>query len=145
MTITGRPGASLRVWRDYFPKAQVIGANIDKDILFKEERIETFLLDQTNEDSIRDFWGQVKAIEFDLMVDDGLHQFSAGMTLFKNSVHRLASDGIYVIEDVNFQDLAKYLEYFTTRSDCFVDYVLMSNINRSADGNSLISIRKSIF
>jgi hypothetical protein len=79
------------------------------------------------------------------MVDDGLHQFSAGMTLFKNSVHRLASDGIYVIEDVNFQDLAKYLEYFTTRSDCFVDYVLMSNLNRSADGNSLISIRKSIF
>lgn len=145
MTITGRPGASLRVWRDYFPQAQVIGADIDKDILFKEERIETFMLDQTNKDSIRNFWDQVKATEFDLMVDDGLHNFLAGITLFKNSVHRLASDGIYVIEDVNFQDLAKYLEWFTTRGEYFVDYVLMSNLSRSADGNSLISIRKSTF
>jgi len=143
MTITGRPGASLRVWRDYFPNAQVIGADIDNDILFKEERIETFMLDQTNEDSIRNFWSQVKAIEFDLMVDDGLHHFSAGITLFKNSVHRLAPDGVYVIEDVNFKDLAKYLEWFKTRGEYFVDYVLMSNFNRSADENSLISIRKS--
>ena len=34
MTASGKPGASLRVWRDYFNNAQVIGADIDKRILF---------------------------------------------------------------------------------------------------------------
>jgi hypothetical protein len=143
MTINGRPGASLRVWRDYFPKANIIGVDIDKEILFKEERIETFVLDQTNEKSISNFWDKVEVNEFDLMVDDGLHKFSAGIKLFKNSVHRLASGGVYIIEDVNLHDLLSYREWFKTKNEYVVDYVLMSNLNRSADGNSLISIRKA--
>ena len=34
-----KPGASLKVWRDYFVNAVIIGADIDKDILFNSERI----------------------------------------------------------------------------------------------------------
>ena len=45
MTENGIPGASLRVFRDYFKKAQIYGADIDKDILFKENRIKTFYVD----------------------------------------------------------------------------------------------------
>ena len=33
----GKPGASLRAWRDYFPNA-----DIDTRILFKEDKIQTF-------------------------------------------------------------------------------------------------------
>jgi hypothetical protein len=33
-----RPGASLRVWRDYFPSALIYGADIDSEILFSEDR-----------------------------------------------------------------------------------------------------------
>src|SRR5262249_23189855 len=32
MGSTGVPGASLRVWREYFPNAMILGADIDKDI-----------------------------------------------------------------------------------------------------------------
>ena len=42
------------------------------------------------------------------MIDDGLHNVNAGMTLLLNSVHRLSSDGIYVIEDVSVNDLEEY-------------------------------------
>src|SRR5687768_5083616 len=35
----GSPGASLRVWRDYFEKAEVFGADIDRNVLFEEDRI----------------------------------------------------------------------------------------------------------
>lgn len=143
MTINGKPGASLRVWRDYFPQAQVIGVDIDKNILFEEERIKTFFVDQTDIDSIRNFWNKVKLSDFDLMVDDGLHNFTAGITLFKNSIDRLAADGIYVIEDVSLKDLEKYLEWFKANDHYSVDYVLLKRLNKSADGNSLISIRKS--
>ena len=38
----GKPGASLYGWREFFPNSYIFGADIDKDILFKSERIETF-------------------------------------------------------------------------------------------------------
>ena len=33
MSINGKPGASLRAWRDYFVNSVVYGADIDKNIL----------------------------------------------------------------------------------------------------------------
>ena len=109
---TGRPGASLRVWRDYFPNAAIVGADIDRRILFKEERIETFFVDQTNEDSIRSLWDEVPTAEFDLMIDDGLHTAQAGVTLLRNSIHKLRHDGIYVIEDVHPKHFDEYTRFF---------------------------------
>src|SRR3546814_783879 len=40
MGVHGKPGASLRVWRDYFPKAEIVGFDIDENILFQEDRSE---------------------------------------------------------------------------------------------------------
>jgi hypothetical protein len=34
----GRPGASLRGWREYFSQAQIFGADVDQRILFSEEK-----------------------------------------------------------------------------------------------------------
>jgi hypothetical protein len=42
----GKPGASLRAWRAYFNSALIYGADIDNDILFHEDRIQTFYVDQ---------------------------------------------------------------------------------------------------
>ena len=55
MGIKGKPGASLRMWRDFFPNATVIGVDIDKNILFSETRIQTFQCDQTDKLSISQF------------------------------------------------------------------------------------------
>ena len=46
MTANGVPGASLRGWRDYFWNAQIYGADIDERILFEEDRIKTYHVDQ---------------------------------------------------------------------------------------------------
>jgi hypothetical protein len=61
MGINGKPGASLRVWRDYFPNATVYGADIDSSTLFTEDRIFTEYMDQTDPKSIKAFW-EVKAL-----------------------------------------------------------------------------------
>jgi hypothetical protein len=50
----GKPGASLRVWRDYFLNAIIYGADIDKDILFAEEKIKTFYIDQLDSVAIKE-------------------------------------------------------------------------------------------
>ena len=39
MGIKGKPGASVRAFRDYFDKAIIYGADIDSKILFFEKRI----------------------------------------------------------------------------------------------------------
>lgn len=38
----GKPGASLRAFRDYCPEAKVFGADFDTSVLFTEDRIQTF-------------------------------------------------------------------------------------------------------
>ena len=55
MGMMGKPGASLRVWRDYFPQADIVGIDIDKAILFTEDRIQTYYCDQTNAQSVKEF------------------------------------------------------------------------------------------
>ena len=120
----GRPGASLRVWRDYFPYANVYGADIDENILFNEERIKTFYLNQLDPLSIKNFWDNVGEQDFDFIVDDGLHTFIAGITLFKNSISKLSQEGIYVIEDVNIDDLLLYRNFFDNQK-FNVDYVVL--------------------
>jgi hypothetical protein len=105
MGINGRPGASLRVWRDYFPMAQVYGADIDETILFTEDRITTAYVDQTNPESINSMWNEFKIDSVDVIIDDGLHQALAAITLFESSIEKLRIGGLYVIEDLDHENL----------------------------------------
>jgi hypothetical protein len=147
MGINGRPGASLRVWRDYFPNAQIIGVDIDKDILFSEDRIETGYIDQTSPETIRGFFTFLEEKHqnnFDIMIDDGLHTFEAAKCLFENAFVHLKETGIYAIEDMHDNDILRFKEYFKSQyspSEIYVEYMLMPvGVHRS--DNNLIIIRK---
>jgi hypothetical protein len=136
----GQPGASLRVWRDFFPNAMVYGADIDEQILFQEERIKTFHVDQTNPASIEEMWNHVNETDFDLIVDDGLHTLEAGICFFENSISKLSPSGVYVIEDVHLRNLSKFQSFFS-RTRYLVDYVVMFRENVKIGDNSLIIVR----
>ena len=139
MTSGGKPGASLNVWKDYFINAEVYGADIDKDILFNSDRIKTFEVDQTNEESIHKMWREINKKDFDIMIDDGLHNYEAGITLFKNSYDKLRKNGIYIIEDVSNKYLFKLIESLKSYNPEVA--ILRSNLNNRND-NNLICIRK---
>ena len=98
----GHPGASLRGWKEYFPKANIYSADIDARILFEEDRIQTFYCDQTDPKSIKEMWGSsiLKDVNFDIMIDDGWHQYLPNLTFFENSIHKLKRGGYYIIEDL---------------------------------------------
>ncbi len=137
----GRPGASLRMWRDYFPNADIFGADIDEAILFEESRIKTHYVDQLDSDSIRQLWDRLGDVRFDLMVDDGLHTFEAGSVLFENSIHMLEESGLYVIEDVDRESLESFRDFFRN-SQYRVSYLLLYRPELSIGNNTLILIRK---
>jgi len=143
MGVNGKPGASLRVWRDYFPNANIVGIDIDEDILFKEERIKTFLVDQTSPSSIQKFWNSVGVENFDLILDDGLHAFHAGLCLFENSFEHLAANGVYIIEDVSLSNLTKYASYFETHTEkYYCRFVNLYRPNMPLYDNSVLMITK---
>jgi len=139
MTSGGKPGASLRVWKDYFTNAEIYGADVDKDILFTEDRIKTFEVDQTKKDSIEKMWQQINKRDFDIIIDDGLHNYEAGITLFENSFEKLRKNGIYIIEDVSNKYLFQLIESLKSHNPEVE--ILKSNLNNRND-NNLICIRK---
>ncbi len=138
----GRPGASLRVWRDYFPNARVYGADIDNHVLFKEERIETFYMNQLDPISIKSATQKFPDGMFDFMVDDGLHTFEAALTLFSNSNRLLSPRGIYVIEDVTPRSMCQLLMPGVI-PDSFETYpVIFHEVGKSQELNSLLVITR---
>jgi hypothetical protein len=142
MGLNGKPGASLRAWRDYFQNAIIYGADIDTDILFEEERIKTFYLNQLDTNSIIQFWNDVKIDKFDLMIDDGMHTFEAATNLFINSISRLSSNGFYMIEDVLTIDLPRYKIFFDNKK-YHVEYIRFISPKNSLHDSNIISIRKN--
>jgi hypothetical protein len=142
MGIEGKPGASLRVWRDYFPDAQIFGADVDKEILFEEERIKTFYVDQTVKASIEEMWRQIGTSDFDLMIDDGLHTYDAGISLFEGSISKLGPLGHYIIEDVRPYDMLRYKSYFS-RTNFKVEYVSLYRPRLPLRDNQLLVVRKA--
>jgi hypothetical protein len=106
MGVNGRPGASLFGWKEFFPMAKIFGADIDSQILFTSENIATYYCDQTNPDSIKKLWNEEELQDtFDIIIEDGLHTYSANVCFFENSIHKLSKNGYYIIEDINNNEL----------------------------------------
>ncbi|AUT19127.1 hypothetical protein DSLPV1_156 [Dishui lake phycodnavirus 1] len=91
------PGSSLRAFRDFVEGSRVFGADIDRDILFEEDRIKTTFVDQLQRSTVDAiFPGQ----EFDFVVVDGLHQVTADVNSVLSIFPRVRPGGTIVVEDV---------------------------------------------
>jgi hypothetical protein len=145
----GKPGASLRGWKAYFPKAMVFGADIDKQSLFREDRIETFFCDMTRPEVIAEMWRQPSLSDpLDIMIDDGMHVFEAQVTLLENSLHKLAPGGVYVVEDARVQDIPRFEAKLREWQQRFASYELSSRIvrlpsERNKEDNNLIVVQRN--
>lgn len=101
----GKPGASLRAFRDFFKNSKVYGADIDKNILFREHRIITSYVDQLDEHSMRKLFKKF-GNNFDLIIDDGMHSPLANLKVILSSIKYLKKGGCLVIEDINFDSIS---------------------------------------
>ncbi|MEX1026548.1 MAG: class I SAM-dependent methyltransferase [Candidatus Paceibacterota bacterium] len=95
----GRPGASLRAFKEYAPRANIFGADIDKRVLFSEDRIKTYFVDQTNPDSFTYLEEQISE-KLDLIIDDGLHAPQANINTLAYALRSCRPGGWIVIEDI---------------------------------------------
>lgn len=99
------PGASMRMWRDFFQNANIYAADIDTSVLFEEDRIKSFYVDQNDYDSLIKLQNTISSIsgkkEFDIILDDGSHNPDHQSMSFKALWQFIKKDGIYIIEDVH--------------------------------------------
>ena len=137
MTSKGKPGASLRVWRDYFPNAMIYGADIDKICLFSENKIETAYIDQTSPKTIKSFFENLN-LKFDIIIDDGLHNGNAALCLFQNSIEYLAESGIYCIEDLPVGDIESIQDYFKNKLELYIVKYMIMNTPDSPYNNMIV-------
>lgn len=98
--VEGKPGASLRAFRDYLPEAKLFGADIDRQVLFSDDRISTYFVDQTDTDSLADLNSLVPD-NLDVVIDDGLHAVHANVNTLMFGLSKVAVGGFVVVEDIN--------------------------------------------
>jgi len=143
----GRPGASLYGWREFFPNANIFGADIDTSILFKDERIKTFYCDSRNPNVISAMWKNTELPEsFDIIIDDSLHILDTNITFFENSLHKLSSTGLFIIEDVgSFEACYHHIHYLNKKyKNISIQHIsIPCPVNTNGD-NNLIIIKKNL-
>ena len=105
-TTNYEPGASLRMWRDFFPNATVYGVDIAPEAIFTDERIETFQMDTTIASSLERLIRKVGS-DLDLVVDDGPHAARSQIRTCRTLMPLLNKNVIYVIEDVKHTQAVK--------------------------------------
>lgn len=93
-------GYSHRAWSKIFPTAKIFGIDFNPHTMILDEpNIITAIADQNNIESLKDFVNKYP-IKFDFILDDGGHQFHQGRNCFQTFFPQLASDGVYIIEDI---------------------------------------------
>jgi cephalosporin hydroxylase len=93
-------GASLPMWRDFFPNANVVGLDINPDTLkHAGERITVEIRDQSN---VADLVEVARTYgPFDLVVDDGSHQWDHQITSLRSLLPHVKPGRYYILEDLD--------------------------------------------
>ena len=67
-------GASLKMWFDYFPNANILGIDINPASHLDNDRTQTFIVNQGSVEDLQRFIDVTDGIEFDVIIDDGSHR-----------------------------------------------------------------------
>ena len=93
-------GGSLPMWRDFFPNARIVGLDINRDTLkYAGDRMIVEIRDQSNVADLVEI--ATKYGPFDLVIDDGSHQWDHQITSLKWLLPHVKPEGHYILEDLD--------------------------------------------
>jgi hypothetical protein len=90
-------GGSLRLWRRYFTKGNIVGLDYYDKSPHAEKRIRIYRGDQSDEQMLRRIVAEIGPP--DIIIDDGSHLNHHVIKSFGVLFPLMAEDGIYVVED----------------------------------------------
>jgi hypothetical protein len=124
----GRGGASLRMWKHFFPYGQIFGVDIHDKSFVDEDRITTLVGDQSDPESLIAIADKIGGL--DVVIDDGSHFSPDVLTAFKTLFPLLRDGGIYAVEDTQ----TSYWPEWQGSEDREDPNTSMSMLKRLADG-----------
>jgi hypothetical protein len=89
-------GYSIRMWKEYFSKSEIVGGDIDDKSFLDDDRIKTYIVNQENPNELLSIPGL-----FDIIIDDGGHTMLQQQITLSTMFNRLKSGGIFIIEDLH--------------------------------------------
>ena len=109
-------GASLYMWRDFFPYAQIYGADIQPETMFEDDRIKTYVCDEKKKEDIEHLKSKVGS-DIDFVVDDALHRWQDQVFLAQTLMPLLNKQVTYIIEDAGMPGhvMGELKDYHCTR------------------------------
>tara|TARA_Y100001968_G_C19424302_1_gene753473 strand:+ start:77 stop:841 length:765 start_codon:yes stop_codon:yes gene_type:complete len=97
MTNDFNPGGSLNAFKSLLPNSTIHGADIDEELIING--FEVFNIDQTKPTSFSIIKSE-GAVNYDLIIDDGLHSPNANLNTLNFALSSISSEGVVVIEDI---------------------------------------------
>ncbi|MBR9863263.1 MAG: hypothetical protein GYB24_07495 [Rhodobacteraceae bacterium] len=111
---------SVRMWLEYFPKAQVYGLDISDFSWLDDPRFTYVNCDMDSRENIN---AAVKELpQMDIIVDDASHASHHQQFAFLELFPKLASGGFYTIENLRWQPKHMEQKGFTKTADLFYGY-----------------------
>ena len=138
-------GSSVRSWKEYFKNSQIYCGDIHRDYFINEDRIQSFFCDQDNPESIGEMWENetLKNIDFDVIMDDGKHEYISNINFLENSYHKLKEGGFFIVEDLltlstlnSFKEKIEVLR--ETLKPRYIQLLEIPNPHNSIDNNILL-------
>lgn len=137
-------GSSVRSFKDYFSNGKIFAGDINSNYFFDDDSINFYLGNQDNPSNIKNLFDSFN-IEFDIIIDDGKHEFISNHNMLMNSIHKLKSGGIYIIEDLRFDVVNKFRPILSELKDklnlSFIELLIIEHPTNKID-NNLIIIQK---
>jgi hypothetical protein len=131
-------GGSLKMWEEYFPKANIIALDIIDETHLSNDRTFVFQLDQSDENQLQNFVDQcvINNYEFDFIIDDGSHHMKDQQITLAYLFPLLKSKGLYIIEDLHTSLLpngyplyGKPIEIFENKQNTTLSYLSQGNVS----------------
>lgn len=122
-----KAGASLRMWKEYFPNAHIYGIDIQpKCKQHEEDRITIFIGDQKDRGFLKEVAQRIGVLH--IVIDDGIHKSAFHIPSFEALFPHIASGGLYIIEDLHatlglpcftdeLSEVGSTLDYFNNEID----------------------------
>jgi hypothetical protein len=120
----GDGGASLRMWKQFFPHGRIYGLDLHDKSFVDEPRIKAFRGSQADPEVLRAIVDEIGRP--DVVIDDGSHRSEHVIASFEVLFPLLADDGIYVVEDTQTSYWPRY----------------GGDLDPAADGTSLAMLKR---
>lgn len=141
---------SIRMWLDYFSKAQIIGLDVSDFAWFDVERFKFVRCDMDERANIEAAARELGTL--DIILDDASHASTHQQDAFVTLFPQLKSGGLYVIEDLRWQPKVYEKKYpgYTKTAELFQGFIdnrvfSHSDAEMAADMNALAPMISGAF